>query len=108
MPRYGESKDAVEAWTCAANLRLYDEDPGPRWVNVGSAVEPRWVDRYDALVDLYARQMLVQLDADPERLIVAARECRVRARQQRQWWTGSPAAGTSQGRCLAGVGGNTD
>lgn len=64
----GDTKDVIEAWSCPANLRLYDDDPGPRAVNVASAEEPRWVDRREALVELYARRMLIACDADRDRV----------------------------------------
>lgn len=71
--------DTTLAWSCAANLQLYDEDPGPRETNVGSRDEPLLVDRRDALVGLYARQVLVKLDADDRRLAALAEDCRRRA-----------------------------
>lgn len=67
------------AWSCAANLQLYDEDPGPRQTNVGNRDEPRVVDRHEALVELYARQVLVSLQADEARMLALAENCRQRA-----------------------------
>jgi hypothetical protein len=71
------------AWSCAANLQLYDEDPGRRKTNVGNRNEPRMVDRRDALVHLYARQVLLGLDADNQRIVALAEDCRCRAAEAR-------------------------
>lgn len=68
--------DTTFAWSSAANLSLYDEDPGPRMTEVATGGGTRMVDRRVALVDLYARQLLVKLDADLERLAAVAEESR--------------------------------
>jgi hypothetical protein len=67
VPGVDPRPDTTVAWSCAANLSLYDEDPGG---------ESRMVDRRVALIDLYARQLLVRLDADIARLDVVAAESR--------------------------------
>lgn len=66
--------DTTFAWSCTANLSLYDEDPGPRTTEVAGGGESRMVDRRVALIDLYARQLLVKLDADVARLAAVAAE----------------------------------
>lgn len=72
-------KDLSLAWSCAANLSLYDEDPGSRVMNVGSRDEPRLADRRQALLDLYARQILVDLEAGYDRVINLRGRCEERA-----------------------------
>jgi hypothetical protein len=84
-----EERDTTLAWSCAANLRLYDEDPGPRQMNVGSVREPRIVDRREALVGLYARQILLKLEADYPRILALRAECGQQAaasRDLREAW----------------------
>jgi len=48
----------VRAWACAINLQLYDADPGPRVVELAGGLETRKVDRREALIDLYSRDLL--------------------------------------------------
>lgn len=74
-----EPDDMTSVWACAINLRLYDSDPGPRQVDVGSDLEARVVDRREALIDLYARTLLEELDADTPRLEAVEAESRRRA-----------------------------
>lgn len=81
--RAGMTDDSVLAWSCAANLSLYDEDPGPRETNVGSSREPLVIDRRDALLEVYARQILVGCDADLGRLTALRADCQRRAAQAR-------------------------
>ena len=61
-----EQGDTGLAWSCAANLRLH-ENTGPRHADV---------DRRDALVGRYARQILLELDADYPRILALRAECR--------------------------------
>lgn len=68
--------DTTLAWSLAANCRLYEDDPGPGEVNVGSATEPRYVPRSEALRDLYARQLVLGVDADARRIETVAAACR--------------------------------
>lgn len=68
---YGE--DLTLAWSFAANCSLYEEDPGPAELNIGSAVESHMVSRVDAFRDLYARLLLEQLGGEPERITELAR-----------------------------------
>jgi hypothetical protein len=77
-------KDTTFAWSCAANLLLYDADPGPRQVNVGSGSEQRFVDRHEALVNVYARQVLVELEADLPRIEALQHACE---RAAAETWT---------------------
>lgn len=76
VPGVDPRPDNTFAWSSAANLSLYDEDHGPRMTEVGGGGEWRRVDRRVGLVDLYARQLLVRLDADIERLDAVAAESR--------------------------------
>jgi hypothetical protein len=68
--------DARQAWIYASNCRLYEDDPGPRQLNIGSQHEPRWVSRAYAWRDAYAHYLLVDLDADHHRILAAARAAR--------------------------------
>lgn len=68
---YGE--DLTLVWTFAANCSLYEEDPGPAELNIGSALEPHMVSRADAFRDLYAHLLLEQLGGEPERITQLAR-----------------------------------
>ncbi|WP_308283487.1 hypothetical protein [Pseudonocardia nigra] len=82
-------EDTTLAWVCAPNLRLYDEDPGPRATNVGSSQEPRVVDRREALVELYARQILLELRAELPRILALRDDCAreaAAARTLREAW----------------------
>jgi hypothetical protein len=78
--------DARQAWTYAANCRLYEDDPGPAHLNIGSAHEPRMVTRAAAWRDAYAHYLLVDLEADHARLTAATEVCR---RNLRRTWTPS-------------------
>jgi hypothetical protein len=57
-------------------LSLYEEDPGPTRLNVGSEAEPRYVPRSEALRDYYARWLVKELGADQARLGALADACR--------------------------------
>ena len=72
--------DVGFAWSSAANLLLYDADPGERSVQMGRAGESRVVDRRAALTDVYARQVLVHCAADSVRLAALRAECADRHR----------------------------
>ncbi|MHA6795915.1 hypothetical protein ACVGVM_20715 [Pseudonocardia bannensis] len=63
--------DALTAWSLAANCVLYERDPGPALLNVGSADEPRYLPRTQAWRDSYARFLLERLDADHARTAAA-------------------------------------
>ncbi|MEK6438950.1 hypothetical protein [Pseudonocardia sp. T1-2H] len=63
--------DALTAWSLAANCVLYERDPGPTLLNVGSADEPRYLPRAQAWRDSYARFLLERLDADHLRTAAA-------------------------------------
>lgn len=92
MPIVDPHPDTTFAWSSAANLSLYDEDPGPRTTEVAGGSESRKVDRRVALVDLYSRQLLVHLGADLERLVAVAEESRREARYTRTWaWSRATA-----------------
>lgn len=99
VPNVDPRPDTTFAWSSAANLSLYDEDPGPRMTEVAGGGESRMVDRRVALVDLYARQLLVKIEADIERLDAVAAESRREAQYTRtlKW---SRAAARSRDRTL--------
>ncbi|MFE3703776.1 hypothetical protein ACFXO7_38640, partial [Nocardia tengchongensis] len=54
--------------SCAANCLLYEEDPGPAELNIGSELEPHMVPRSHAWRDFYAHHLITQLSADSDRL----------------------------------------
>ncbi len=51
-------------YSCAANCLLYEEDPGPAELNIGSQLEPRMVPRSHAWRDYYAHHLITQVSAD--------------------------------------------
>lgn len=67
------SDDQTLAWVYAANCSLYEEDPDPPYVNIGSPIEPVVVSRTEAYRDLYARLLLLDFDADPQRITALTR-----------------------------------
>ena len=67
-PELPDRQDMVRAWACAINLQLYDADPGPRVVELAGGLETRKVDRREALIDLYSRDLLSGLAGDPAAL----------------------------------------
>lgn len=68
--------DHLHAWASALNLRLYDNDPGPREMVAGGPGEERVIGRREWLVDSYARLLLGQVDGDLDRLLAVAAEAR--------------------------------
>jgi hypothetical protein len=70
----GFSEGLTLAWCCAANCSLYEDDPGPAELNIGSTIEPHWVSRIEAFRDLYAHLLIEHLGADPARTAALARE----------------------------------
>lgn len=68
MIRPAQNNDLTSAWSYAANASIYEHDPGPAELNIGSAVEPHMVSRTEAFRDLYAHLLLEGLQADPERI----------------------------------------
>jgi hypothetical protein len=80
--------DGLYVFSLAAKCVAYEADPGPERVNVGSAVEPRMVDRREALRHLYARSLLEHVDADAGRLADAGSRCQTEldAMQHQQYW----------------------
>ena len=63
--------DAQLAWSLAANCLLYEEDPGPAMVNVGSDTEPSWMPRDQAWRYSFANYLVERLAADHRRLSAA-------------------------------------
>ena len=74
--RTSVEEDAFQAWIYASNCLLYENDPGPSELNMGTADEPRMVPRAQAWQHAYALHVLVQCEADHARLTAAARQCR--------------------------------
>lgn len=66
--RRRKNKDLVDAWVCATNCRLYEKDPGPDELNIGSGIEPLMVSRREAWRDFYTHVLLGDLDADRDRI----------------------------------------
>lgn len=54
--------------SCAANCLLYEQDPGPTELNIGSELEPHMVSRSHAWRDYYAHHLITSLKANPARL----------------------------------------
>ncbi|MQA16820.1 MAG: hypothetical protein GEV09_22600 [Pseudonocardiaceae bacterium] len=73
-PHNGWRDDYLFAWSCALNVNLYDDDPGPRQMVVGGPGEQRTVDRRQRLIDAYARDVLVHVDAELDRLATVVAE----------------------------------
>lgn len=69
-------EDAFLAWTHALNCLLYENDPGPRELNTGTADEPGMIPCTQAYQHAYALLVLVECEADHARLTGAARQCR--------------------------------
>ncbi|WP_157227438.1 hypothetical protein [Nocardia asiatica] len=65
-------------YSCTANCLLYEEDPGPAELNIGSELEPHMVPRSHAWRDYYAHHLITQISADIARL----RQCSEWAHQQ--------------------------
>ena len=70
--------DETLAWSYATNCLLYEEDPGPALLNIGSAEEPKTVPRSEAWRELYSRLLIESVDADEARLAAALSDCRQR------------------------------
>jgi hypothetical protein len=94
--------DARTAYWLAANCRLYEDDPGPAQVNIGSDHEPHLVSRTEAWRSVYAQFLLIELAADHTRARAAAEHCRCDYRA-----TATPAfwISVARDRLTAGRGG---
>lgn len=79
MAPHEDADDTMLAWSCASNLRLHGVEPGTLGTDVGSRPEPRITDRREALVERYARQILLELRADYPRILALRAECRQQA-----------------------------
>lgn len=55
----------------AINCRLYESDPQPSSQNIGASVEPLMVSKNDAWRGYYARDLVVELAADLDRIATA-------------------------------------
>ena len=69
-------EDDFQAWVAATNCLLYENDTGPRKLNVGSRDKPVLVPREQAWRDAYAMHVLVHCDGEHTRLKAAAGKCR--------------------------------
>lgn len=94
--------DATFTWTCAADLLIHDADPVSRRIDLGSPIDPLLVTRHEALVEIHARRVMVQCDADPERLRAVRTEFERRRRRStcpargEEWVAASPRDGREQ------------
>jgi hypothetical protein len=61
-------EDQATLYSLAANCSLYEEDPQPARMNIGSVAEPMMVTTAVGWRDFYARHLLVRLGADVERV----------------------------------------
>lgn len=68
--------DGVLVWSLACNCLLYEEDPGPSSINIGSRTEPKMVGSSQAWRELYARLLTEQVQADVARIDAASADCR--------------------------------
>lgn len=73
-------RDDVQVWAHACSCVLYETGPQPRRLNVGTKLESRWVTPREAWRDRYARALMVELEADAERLLSASERCVARRR----------------------------
>src|SRR4051812_11058672 len=71
-----ELSDETLLWSYALNCLMYEEDPGPATLNIGSVQEPKIVPRSEALRGLYSRLYIEKVDADETRLAAALDRCR--------------------------------
>ncbi|WP_063043723.1 hypothetical protein [Nocardia pseudovaccinii] len=53
---------------CTANCLLYEADPGPSELNIGSQLEPRMVSRAQAWRDFYAQHLTLVVGANSQLL----------------------------------------
>lgn len=60
--------DRAHAWGAALSLMHYDAAAGPSEVSVGGVGEQHTLNRHEWLIDFYARDLLVYVDADLARL----------------------------------------
>ena len=66
----------LQAWVYARNCLLYENDPGPWELNVGTHDKPVMIPREQAWQDAYAMNVLVHCDGQYARLKAAAGKCR--------------------------------
>ncbi|WP_197038648.1 hypothetical protein [Herbidospora cretacea] len=107
-------QDAFQAWIYARNCLLYENDPGPAELNVGTAQEPHYVPRSLAWQQGYAMNVLVDFDGDHARLLAAAGECQAEADRraespyQAQEWSRAADLCTLAAAMVEGAGGHHD
>ncbi|MEV4539288.1 hypothetical protein AB0J82_36495 [Asanoa sp. NPDC049518] len=70
-----KERDEGYVFSMASNCRLWESDPDPALINIGSEREPFMVSRVEAFRTSYARAVLERLDADPQRLAAAEQYC---------------------------------
>jgi hypothetical protein len=108
-------QDAFQAWIYASNCLLYENDPGPAELNVGTAAEPHFVPRSVAWQQGYAMNVLVDCDGGHARLLAAARECEAEAARRapdsphraREWARAADLC-TMAAAMVEGAGGHRD
>jgi hypothetical protein len=64
-------EDASQALLHAQNCLLYENDPGPELLNVGTQLKPLRIPRSEAWQETYAMRMLIKCDGDHDRLTAA-------------------------------------
>lgn len=74
-------EDAFTARLCARNCLLYENDPGPELLNVGTRLKPLEIPRSEAWQLSYSMHVLRDLDGDHARLIAARQVCVERQNQ---------------------------
>ncbi|GGQ88223.1 hypothetical protein [Couchioplanes azureus] len=68
--------DSALLWSLACNCLLYEADPGPANINIGSPAERMMVSRQQAWRELYGRLLIERVDADATRIDAIERDCR--------------------------------
>lgn len=69
------AEDVHQAWVLASNCAIYEADPGPAQVNIGTAEKPVTVSWAESWRISYARQLLTELDVDAARINAAGAGC---------------------------------
>jgi hypothetical protein len=78
-------KDALQAYICARNCLLYESDPGPERLNVGTELHPLYIPRSEAWQESYAMHVVRDCDGDHGRLLAARQECDDHGTNDRAW-----------------------
>jgi hypothetical protein len=79
--------DALQAFICARNCLLYENDSGPELLNVGTTHRPLKIPRSEAWQQSYSMHVLRDCDADHARLLTARQVCRERGAEDQKDWS---------------------